>query len=111
LPKNENEYAQILYNGQNFKLIKQFKVSKSKQAGNSENQLALSRYLHRAVYYLVFESKHHRVALNKSDMIKTFTKNKKAIKKFLDKEELDPREEYEWIEVLNRIEKEFYTTY
>lgn len=108
LSGDENEFSQILYNGQNIKLLKIFDVGSSKQGSSDNVGFTFTRYLHRSQYLIISESKQERIKLTIDDVAKALGKKNKEIRKYFQDNKLNPRGENEWIDALGMIEKEYF---
>jgi hypothetical protein len=108
LLNDENEYAQVLYNGSNIKLLKIFEVNNTKTTDNGNGGFTLNRFLHRSRYYIISDTKHERTGLTINDITKAYGKKGKVIKKYFEDNQLNPKGEKEWIDALKTIEIEFF---
>jgi hypothetical protein len=108
LLNDENEYAQVLYNGPNIKLLKIFDVNNTKTTDSGNGGFTLNRFLHRSHYYIISDTKHERTRLTINDISKAYGKKEKVIKKYFEDNQLNPKGEKEWIDALKTIEIEFF---
>lgn len=108
LSGDENEFVQVLYNGQNIKLLKSFLVGSTKQNNSDNVGFTLTRYIHRSQYFIISDTKQEKIKLTIEDVANAFGKKRKEIKNYFITNNLSPKGEKEWIEALAIIEKEYF---